>query len=87
VHIKYIIENPNCSCGEIESIIIYLNALYILINEIIFFVYALPQKQLYLNLYQGQDCQIIVNLPKVECSVDEIDFEKDDFVDEYIKSI
>ena len=64
--------------------------MYLSFMKIVYFakyIYALPQKQLYLNLYQGQDCQIIINLPKVECSVDEIDFEKDDFVDEYIKSI
>jgi hypothetical protein len=35
-----------------------------------------------LNQYQGQDYQIIVKFPKVECSVAEIAFEKDYFVDD-----
>ena len=34
-----------------------------------------------------EDCQIMVNIPKVECWVAEIDFDKDYFVDEYISDI
>ena len=41
----------------------------------------------YLNGYQGQDWQIIVNLPKVECSVAEIDFGKDYLVDNHVSDI